>query len=179
MQGGVPRGIRVPAQSRQHIRAKSDLLREFLALGTHPYNVENFEHWLDRLEVVFHVAEQAELGDREGITLPDQDEIHLREDVYEALLRGEPRARFTAVHELGHWTLRHSTALPRLPRGETHTYFEDSEWQADAFAAEFLMPAEHAKGYRSAVNLAKAFGVSLDSAIIRMKVLRSEGLLRR
>jgi Zn-dependent peptidase ImmA (M78 family) len=48
---------------------------------------------------------------------------------------------FTLSHELGHLVLRHSMAFARTDsRGAAWRPFEDSEWQANTFAAELLKP---------------------------------------
>jgi Zn-dependent peptidase ImmA (M78 family) len=61
-----------------------------------------------------------------------------------------------------------------------HRHYEDSEWQADAFAAEFLMPLEHVLRLPrlTAAAASVRFKVSLRAAMVRMNVLRNEGLLR-
>ena len=49
--------------------------------------------------------------------------------------------RFTAAHELGHFVLGHEGSLDREVRMPGHTIGRDiQEVEADAFAAEFLMP---------------------------------------
>jgi hypothetical protein len=79
--------------------------------------------------------------------------VFLSEDTYNNLEREQPRARFSLGHEIGHAVL-HSAELVRLaalPHAESglyrssehnHEICQDIEWQADAFAAAILMPAE-------------------------------------
>ena len=68
--------------------------------------------------------------------------IILRADTYDALCDvSDPkhcRARFTVAHEIGHLILHEGFALAR--GAVRHKHYEDSEWQADTFAAELLMP---------------------------------------
>ena len=82
--------------------------------------------------------------------------------------------RFTLAHEFGHMVLHNSEVqgFPRaISRESNHKPFRDSEWQADAFAAELMMPAERARGL-SAEEIARRFGVSLQAARIRESVLK-------
>jgi Zn-dependent peptidase ImmA (M78 family) len=79
-------------------------------------------------------------------------EIVASERSYEWLEEGHPRASYFVAHELGH-CLMHTDQLIRLAqipsnqqaafhRGQTgHKIFEDTEWQANAFASALLMPA--------------------------------------
>ena len=181
-QGGTPRGTKVPARSRRHLRLISDRARQALGLLDPCIDVLRFlEHTLlDKLGVVFHVGTMEDMGEDEARTYPDRDEIVVREDVYEALRRGDLRARFTVIHEFAHWVLHPGIALAKSARRGAHEFFEDSEWQADALAAEFLMPAHLVvKRCRTAAQVAALFGVSMDAAIVRVNVLKAEGLLRR
>ena len=58
----------------------------------------------------------------------------------------DPRARFTVIHELGHIAMAHTRSLNRdRGRGREIKPYEDSEWQANTFAAEFLMPLDDMK----------------------------------
>jgi hypothetical protein len=182
LQGGTPRGTKVPARSRKNIRLVSDRVRQTLDLLYPRIDVQRFlEHvLLDKLGVVFHIGTLEEMGEDEALTFPDRDEILVREDVYDALRRGELRPRFTIMHEFAHWVLHPGIPLAKSTRRGMHEFFEDSEWQADAFAGEFLMPAYLVvKHCRTAAQAAKIFGVSMDAAIVRVNVLRMEGLLRR
>ena len=74
----------------------------------------------------------------EAVTLPNENRILIREDVYNLAAKGQGRARFTIAHEIGH-ILLHSDKHVSYARGEIPKYC-DPEWQADAFAGEFLMP---------------------------------------
>jgi len=102
----------------------------------------------------------------------------LTEQVYEKACRNDPRSLFTVFHELGHALLGHRRTLNREPVGgaEIKT-FEDSEWQANQFAAEILMPVDEIKyrGLRTGDDLADAFGVSTEAARIRVDRLKRRG----
>jgi hypothetical protein len=111
--------------------------------------------------------------------------ITLSPESYADLEREVPRARFSLFHETGH-ALLHADELIRLPelphaqvammRGRGHQAFEDSEWQANAFAGAMLMPAngireiERDHGAATPMYLASQFGVSDQAASIRWDV---------
>lgn len=175
----TPRGAKVPPTSRTAIRTVTDALR--VKFGEYePYvDVASFiEHkLLTTYDIVLAPKPWEVLGEEEGKSYPDKRRIELRDDVYEALVAGQVRARFTAMHEVGHVFLHHGVALRFTEVEHDHDYHEDSEWQADAFAAEFLMPLYLIKDLklRNAAALAKTFGVSMRAAMIRFNVLRAEG----
>ncbi len=124
-------------------------------------------------------------------------EILASEKVYEWLEDKHPRAAYFLAHELGHCLL-HTDQLIRLAqmptnqqaafhRGRTdHKPFEDTEWQANAFASALLMPArglaflETKEGHLDAGLVAERFGVSCEAAGYRLDCFQSrrEELLR-
>lgn len=77
--------------------------------------------------------------------------LTISERTYAQLERRDPRGMSTLAHEVGHLLLhrRELQKLTQLPHREltlergrhNHQFFEDSEWQADAFAAAFVIPA--------------------------------------
>lgn len=107
--------------------------------------------------------------------------------VYEWLEQGHPRATFFVAHELGHCLL-HTDQLIRLARMPTdqlaalhrgqaaHRPFQDTEWQANAFASALLMPAlglvalESEQSRITAVEIAERFGVSYEAASYRLEL---------
>lgn len=148
----VPRGYKVQPLSAQSIKDKARTVRDkfFNLAPTDAIDlVKVLEHTLHQCKVTFEVREIHEMPDVEGWTNPDAALIILREDVYDALCDStnprHNRSRFTAAHELGHLFLHEGVTFARgsLP---THKHFEDSEWQADTFAAELLMPTEQCIG---------------------------------
>jgi len=97
------------------------------------------EHWIEGpLGIRFGVSDLSHLGkDVLGASFISEGEIL----VSETLLKNEGRYRFTCGHELGHFILH----------GYLHRAFRDTdiepgtrgdfEYEADRFAAAFLMPA--------------------------------------
>ena len=100
-----------------------------------------------------------ELNGSEGYAKYDGDrrviEILASSETYDWLEKGHPRGGFFVAHELGHCLL-HTDQLVRLaqmPKAQQaalhrggqevgHETYEDTEWQANAFASALLMPAE-------------------------------------
>lgn len=89
----------------------------------------------------FRIGKMEEMGECQGLTFPERNEIVIREDVYDQAYNGNGRARLTIAHELYHF-LEHSkgtVALARTSAQEVPAYM-DPEWQADAFGGELLVP---------------------------------------
>lgn len=134
------------------------------------------------------------LEDSEGYTRYDQEsgaiEILAAETTYRRLEERHPRAAYFVAHELGHCLL-HTDQLIRLAqlptnqqaafhRGlEGHKIYEDTEWQANAFASALLMPAggmaalERDCGQITAEMIANQFGVSQEAAGYRLHLYAS------
>ena len=130
----------------------------------------------------------------EGMSTYDQDRqeilVTLDHNTYLALNDESPRALFCLCHELGHVCV-HSIKLVELSsiphevaalnRGDipAHRVYEDTEWQANAFAAAFLVPAdglanlEKSRGILTAQELVRRFNVSFDAARIRLDCFRA------
>lgn len=180
-EAGPPRGYRVPPKTRAAIRQVAGSLRAYLGEnGAYVDVARLIEHKLmENFGVVFAVMDADVLGPDEGRSYPDKLRLELRSDVYDALIAGRPRARYTALHEVGHLFLHQGIPLRRSPGTATHRHFEDSEWQADNFASEFLMPVEHMLRLvpRTAATASKEFNVSMRAALVRVAVLKNEGLL--
>jgi Zn-dependent peptidase ImmA (M78 family) len=94
------------------------------------------------------------------------------------------RQRFTVAHEFGHHRLEHTTIVDRLA-ALTDTGHDPQEVEANAFAAEFLIPRAALEkilpsrvaadlSLEHVVRIASAFGVSAEMARYR---LASHGVL--
>lgn len=134
------------------------------------------------------------LEDSEGYARYDMErkliEILAAERVYAWLESRHPRAAYFIAHELGHCLL-HTDQLIRLAQMPTtqqaafhrgridHKPYEDTEWQANAFAGAVLMPAhglallEQAYGHLDAALIAERFGVSSEAAGYRLACFQS------
>jgi len=84
------------------------------------------------------------------------------------------RDQFTIAHEIGHYALH--SKFGEIPLIATRTGSGRSEWEANWFAAGFLMPKvsflKLADEGKSEASLAKYFRVSIDAARIRLKTLQ-------
>lgn len=167
-------GFEVPPLGKKQIRSSAESLRKALGVNANPYfkPVEVIEVVLDQeMEILsFSTDSKSEMPHAEGHTAFGGKEIILREDVYERALAGTPRDRFTAAHELGHWAL-HSSIEPRMARSKSPTTpaYKCSEWQANQFAAEILMPFEFFLATDSVQLVMKRHGTSYQAAAKRLK----------
>ncbi|PWL03705.1 ImmA/IrrE family metallo-endopeptidase [Hallerella porci] len=138
---------------------------------------ELFEWVLNKLfdEVEWEIVPKSKMAE-EGITFTGLHCIKIREDVYINACQGDGRARFTIMHEIGHFILHDPTrvALCRLAPGERLRAFEDPEWQADTFAAEFLMDLDLIKGMEYK-QISAVCGVTFRAAQTRIAKLQKEG----
>jgi len=121
----------------------------------------------------------------EGMTFPD-GRVLLSEETYRGAHSGIGRPRFTVPHECYHG-IRHREQIRRAltDTGELVVYrrqiikpFRDPEWQANAFSGALLMPAQMVrlladKEHRLLLpaTMAEEFGVSIQAAEVRLKVL--------
>ncbi len=163
-------GIVVPPKSKKKIAAVATALRKFFGMErTFRFPIEDIYEYLHLLYdgANFEVIEEIDMGSDHGRTYPDKNLILLRNDVYEGACNGVARDRFTMCHELGHLILHRGIALSRIdPRAPPEIY-RNSEWQADIFASNLLMPQELVSECESVLELPGKFGVSLEAALIR------------
>jgi Zn-dependent peptidase ImmA (M78 family) len=117
-----------------------------------------------------------------------QNVLTMRESVFCAMQRGEPHARQTVAHEIGHFVLGHtgvryrsdvkSTAEKIIPR------IRHEESEARRFAPRLLAPASLIETSWTAEEIAERFGLSQRSAQIRVEEIgalyrRGSGETRR
>lgn len=125
------------------------------------------------------IGEHDEMGDRHGLTFPEEQEIRLRVDVYDGVEANKGRDRFTLAHELGHLLLHSKPGLARTMRESSEIEpFRSSEWQADTFAGCLLMPITYLQTGPSISEIATTCGVSIDAATTHTRLLRKAGMLR-
>jgi hypothetical protein len=104
----------------------------------------------------------------EGRTDRDEPVITLSAGTYASLGRGEPRARMTAAHELGH-LLMHYDQPVFYYRTRSRDCCFDPEWQAEYFAGALLMPREAMTNFKTVSKVMGAFGVSRAAALRRSR----------
>lgn len=125
---------------------------------------------------VMEVEEDARMSGCEAFTDKKELRITFSRSTLEALLRGDPRARMTAAHEVGHLFL-HCGRWWGTVTGRVNP-LNDPEKQADIFAAAFLMPASAFRKMRSINEAMTAFGVSRNAAMCRARKLGLSDALR-
>lgn len=163
--------------SRKQIRAFTKYIRELCGLKDCVYFpvVEFLENILPNLidNFTYEIIEFSEMPDKEGETIPSCNTIRIREDVYEKANLGDGRARFTILHEVGHLLLHDNdrvTLCRKSDNAPLKTY-ENPEWQADAFAGEFLI-AEHLVREMSVNEIEICCGASHAAAEYQYKKIR-------
>lgn len=179
---GPLRGFRVPARRIADIRVAADNVRRILEIGDAPQHID-IGLLLDRLTVNYGLtydvldADEMPHEDVEACWDPVNIVMHIRSDVFESACRDEPRHRFTIMHELGHCLLGHSRTLNRAGIDRAPETYEDSEWQANQFAAEILMPLEviHKNKLNTALKIETHFNVSAKAAARRVTQLQKRG----
>lgn len=118
----------------------------------------------------FHVEEDRVMGQLEGLTDTQRPIIKLRNSVYQALERGDGRARFTAAHEFGHLVLHCGLPTYRAFSDQYQPLY-DPERQANIFAAAFLMPAKAFRTCRTVKQAMTNFGTSHEAVMCRARNL--------
>jgi len=119
--------------------------------------------------------------------------LRLRADVWDGVLAGHARARFTLAHEIGHLVLHRQdlayhqgrafrdTVTPAQKLAPGVPVFASPEWQANAWAGAYLMPFEAVRTYLQRLGeagdelsheaFAANFQVSVAAASIRLEKL--------
>jgi hypothetical protein len=176
---GPLKGFRVPGKRISDIRQTAERARAALGI-TFPIRLGHFLERLSIYSITVDVLEDGANGLPAGVEacwIPESLTLCVTERVYEKACRNDPRALFTVFHELGHALLGHRRTLNREPPTAEIKIFEDSEWQANQFAAEILMPVEEIRrrGLKTDYDLTAAFGVSMEAARIRIDRLKRSG----
>ncbi len=110
------------------------------------------------------IEEKAVMGADHGRTMPDQNIIMLRRDVYDGACEGRGRDRMTIAHELGHLFIHSNLSLTRRISREEIPPFRSSEWQANCFGGELLVSVDHVGDCECAEDIVSKFGVSYEAA---------------
>src|SRR5690606_10458936 len=120
------------------------------------------------------------LGTDHARTYPDRNLIQIRHSVYEGARTGGGQDAFTIAHEIGHLFLhRGATAYARTAmESGPHPTWCDSEWQADCYAAELLMPHAEVLLCTTPEEIQRRFGVSFQAASVRFDKCKNKGVNR-
>jgi hypothetical protein len=155
--------------SRQEIRVLANIIRKIAGYDTNFNILEFLEKTIsEKLDSEFemHVVEDEEIKGCYAKACPEKHLIIVSETAYNGAYKGIGRHRFTLCHELGHYLLHEAdrVSFPRLDRNIKP--YEDTEWQANTFAGELLVPEDIAKNF-SADEIVKICGVSRQVALIQ------------
>lgn len=152
--------------SRKKIRGMADSLRQILGVGeiARVNVLKLLECVIAEYDDTFHyeVVEDSEITEM-AIYYPQENKIIIRESVYKGARTGVGRDRFTIMHEMGHYFLHDNGTIAMARGDEKLKTYEEPEWQANVFAAEFLMPFEAIK-QMTPDAIMSTYGVSLQAA---------------
>lgn len=178
MIGNGPRnGFRVPQRNINNIRKAANSVSEFFGItdNVRDMSMSKFLDGLAQYGIAYDVLESEDMPTLgvEACCIPENLIICIRSDVFENACNNEPRARFTIMHEFGHLILGHQRTVNRENSTAIQKTIEDSEWQADQFAAEFLMPYEviMSNSLKTEDQIQTYFNVSSSAAYLRIKQL--------
>lgn len=177
---GPQNGFRVQQRSILTIRLVCENVCR--VLGINDITTINIASFLDTLSVergiTYAILEQSEMPSGvEAYCIPEQFLFCIRSDVYERACSGYPRDKFTIFHELGHLLLGHRRTINRETNETELKTSEDSEWQANQFAAEILMPLSEIKKHnlKNEFDIQFHFNVSFQAASNRFRQLSRRG----
>ena len=178
----MPSGLKLKAKNTRQVRFEANIAREQILGVVKVGSIAEvapdklLEH-LDEFGIEVQVIEKdsQEIGEDVPAAMVGHV-LKIRDPIYKGMCDKEPRDVFTLYHELGHHFLKHERSMNR-GQFEEHMWIEDSEWQANTFASEILMPLDEIKAnrYTSIFDLVDAYGVSCDAARIRLEKLRQQG----
>lgn len=178
------RGYIVSPLGTNSIRDKALYIRSILGLTKEPVDLEIFLEQLSDYGITIDVVNDDDMpgfsNHSEACCIPETATIYLTEETYQKACINDPRTRFTIFHELGHLLLGHSRELHRADIKKNVKPYQDSEWQADQFAAEMTMPLDIIYGSElfTVEKIKSQFGVSDSAAIVRYKQLLKDGVIK-
>lgn len=133
-----------------------------------------------KLGVAMTIKRDAEMPKAEALANVPGKQLDVPCSVYANAQRGEPRARFTMAHEVGHFLLRHDGYTARSI-AKTEMYNDAAsrrqEDEANYFAECFLAPFHLAKNCSGSAEIAEKFQLSDQAAQIAWE--RTEARKRR
>lgn len=162
-------GIKAPALGYDNVELISQSIRKKFGITNNIFPIDKLEYLL-----VFLGCNLCIRNDiiEEGFTSMDGSAITLREDVYNGLIKNEPRCRFTGAHELSHLILHSNNTNMGQCRTKDIKIYCNPEWQANALAGALLCPAKEIKRlHMGCQDIMEKFLVSEASARIRLNAM--------
>lgn len=158
------------AKARQHLPSSSSIAVDIVRL-------------LDKLNdtgaISMEICEFKDMPHEYAKARPATGELYVRMDTYLNAANGAPRDRFTLAHELGHLIL-HADVVPEFAFSQSpsnHDFREDAEWQANEFAAWFLVDPTQKEKIKTPRDIAHNFKVSHEVAGILWRKFREIGII--
>lgn len=174
---------KVAPMRRIEIRSWAHLFRQVSGYESEPYFpiVDVMELLLPRMSpgFVYEYATKEEMGADHGRTFPNENRIIIRDDIYEGASEGKGRDRLTIAHEIGHLLLHRGDVVFARSESNNIAAYESSEWQANCFGGELLVPSTSIPLFQglSVAQVAEMCGTSYDAADYQIRQYRKEGLM--
>ena len=155
--------------SRKKIQCIAMKLRELLGVAPdEAFPIVRFmEFVLPQFDYTLEICMPSEMQDKYAVTLPGEEILRIREDVYINATKNNPRDLFTIAHEIGHVLFHNSNSIALARSNEKIKTYEDPEWQANTFAAELLAPSCMIKG-KDINEIVEIYGCSKKVAKIQL-----------
>lgn len=174
-----PRGFKVKSKTLKQIEANAKVFSALLLFFSGRKTVKDIDlHRFLEDGIRFFGLHLEWVDDSDSEELPLDtpaavvgNVLKIRDACYDGLGRKNPRDVFTLFHELGHKFLGHERVFARS-QIEDHFWNEDSEWQANNFASEVLMPSSVIlkENLRTVEQLKDRFGpISTQAAELKLR----------
>lgn len=178
-----PKGFKVAPRNWKAINKEASKIRDVYKVYSgekdNYFDVVAFVEFLAAKNAIeLEILENHILGDVAAEVIPAYGgrlpTLKVQEEVYDGAYEGTAFGRFTLAHELGHLFLHvdQPISLHLSTGGQSHRFFEDSEWQANSFAGSLLVDLkaiDTSPSLRSVSAIQKEFGVSKKPAEIMLK----------
>ena len=165
--------------SRKDIRSIANKCRKIFGLEDEinfPI-IELIEYLANNGRCNLEICSFDEMGTKYGETIPLENLIKLREDIYEKATENDGFSRSTCAHEFLH-LIRHGEETVSFCRKEEdfikRRAYEDPEWQANCFSGELLVPKHLVKGM-SVDEVMEKCNVTLSMAKYQLNKYEEEG----
>lgn len=172
----------VPSLSRSKIRDFAHAIRFKLDSGKPYFEVVRFLDVIvceiESLEnFKLAIVPDSEMQGVHALADPDGNRITVTQSTYDGARKKVGRDRMTLIHEFGHLWLHKGVDLRFARSTQKLRAFESAEWQAKAFAGEFMIPYQYIGRHMSEEHVAQMFGVSIPAARYQISIYRKEGLI--
>lgn len=169
----------VKPTSRQAIWELVREIRRYLGVEDKLYF--DIVHFVERVmpevfpDFVFEVRTEAEMNNQHGKTIPSEQKIQIREDVYIGACEGKGRDRLTMAHEVGHFFMHdeQSVVFCKANPNTKIPCYQDPDWQADVFGGELLAPS-YLISEMEANEIHKTCKVSIACANSQLRAIMNE-----